>query len=82
MMAELTTRAHSGDGGLPAIEVEHITKKYGNFTAVGSQNVIQSAAHFQPIGAGAIAWVTVYALFYCSTLLMLAVSVFSRRDFK
>ncbi len=55
---------------------------YSNFTAVGSQNVIQSAAHFQPIGAGAVAWVTVYALIYCGILLMLAVSVFSRRDFK
>jgi ABC-type transport system involved in multi-copper enzyme maturation permease subunit len=55
---------------------------YGNFSAAGSENIIQSAAYFQPIGVGAVAWVTLYALVYCGILLVLAISIFSHRDFK
>jgi len=54
----------------------------GNFASVGSRNVIQSAAYFQPIGAGAIGWISAYTVLYCSALLGISIGVFARRDFK
>ena len=53
-----------------------------NFEAVGSRNVIQSAAYYRPIDPAAVGWVTIYAILYSSALLAAAMLVFSRRDFK
>lgn len=53
-----------------------------NFTWAGSRNVIQSAAYGQPLDGYAILWASVYGLLYCTFLLSLATSIFSRRDFK
>ncbi len=55
---------------------------FGNFAWAGSQNVIQSAAYFQPVASATLAWITVYTLLYSGILLLIAMSVFSRRDFK
>lgn len=55
---------------------------FGNFTWAGSQNVIQSAAYFQPIASSTVVWITLYTLIYCGILLLMAVMIFSRRDFK
>jgi len=55
---------------------------FSNFTSINSQNVIQSAAYYQPVDGAAVGWVTLYGLFYCGVLLGLAVALFNRRDFK
>ncbi len=55
---------------------------FSNFTTVDSRNVIQSAAYYQPLGAAALAWTTLYCLLYCTALAAIAVAVFTRRDFK
>jgi ABC-type transport system involved in multi-copper enzyme maturation permease subunit len=60
----------------------YILPNFSNFKIVDSQNIIQSAAYFQPINPASIAWVTVYDLLYCSVLLIAAITIFSRRDFK
>ena len=54
---------------------------FSNFTSINSQNVIQSAAYYQPVDGAAVGWVTLYGLFYCGVLLGLAVALFNRRDF-
>jgi ABC-type transport system involved in multi-copper enzyme maturation permease subunit len=60
----------------------YVLPNFGNFASVGSQNVIQSAAYYQPIGASAIGWISAYAILYCAALLSISIAVFSRRDFK
>jgi len=60
----------------------YILPNMSNFKSIDSQNVIQSAASFQPIDPGSVAWVTLYGLLYCSALVGAAVLIFSRRDFK
>jgi len=39
-------------------------------------------AYSQPIPAGAVAWAMVYGLVYSGVLLIIAILIFSRRDFK
>jgi ABC-type transport system involved in multi-copper enzyme maturation permease subunit len=53
-----------------------------NFNSVDSRNVIQSAAYYEPLGAGAVGWASLYAVLYSSILLVAAAAIFSRRDFK
>jgi ABC-type transport system involved in multi-copper enzyme maturation permease subunit len=53
-----------------------------NFSSVDSRNVIQSAAYFEPLSAGSVAWASLYAVLYTMVLLVGAATVFSRRDFK
>jgi ABC-type transport system involved in multi-copper enzyme maturation permease subunit len=60
----------------------YVLPNFGNFASAGSQNVIQSAAYYQPIGASAIGWISAYAILYCTALLAISIGVFSRRDFK
>jgi ABC-type transport system involved in multi-copper enzyme maturation permease subunit len=60
----------------------HVLPNISNFTSLDSRNVIQSAAYFQPVNAAAVAWITLYAVLYCSILLGIAVAIFNRRDFK
>jgi ABC-type transport system involved in multi-copper enzyme maturation permease subunit len=60
----------------------HALPNISNFTSLDSRNVIQSAAHFEPISPGAVGWPTLYAVLYCSILLVAAVVIFNRRDFK
>ncbi len=55
---------------------------FGNYSWAGSQNVLQSAAYFRPVAPSTVAWITVYTLIYCGILLLMAVAIFSRRDFK
>jgi ABC-type transport system involved in multi-copper enzyme maturation permease subunit len=55
---------------------------FSNFTSVNSQNVIQSAAYYQPVDLVAAGWVAIYGLLYCGVLLVLAAALFNRRDFK
>jgi len=68
---------------------EHVAKflyyvlpNISNFSVVDGKNVIQSAAYYEPIHAGAVGWASVYAVLYCTLLLILAATIFSRRDFK
>jgi ABC-type transport system involved in multi-copper enzyme maturation permease subunit len=60
----------------------YLLPNFANFELIGSRNVIQSAAYYQPINAAAIGWVTVYGALYVAVLLGVAAAVFSRRDFK
>ena len=53
-----------------------------NFKRIGSQNVIESAAYFQPVDLAGVLWSTVYLLLYTAILLTMAITIFSRRDFK
>jgi ABC-type transport system involved in multi-copper enzyme maturation permease subunit len=60
----------------------YVLPNFGNFAIAGGQNVIQSAAYFEPLNPVAVIWITVYAFLYCSAILGLAVMIFSHRDFK
>ncbi len=60
----------------------YVLPNFGNFETVGSRDVIQTAAYYQHINAGAVAWITLYGALYCAALVVLSVAVFSRRDFK
>jgi ABC-type transport system involved in multi-copper enzyme maturation permease subunit len=60
----------------------YVLPNFGNFALVGSQNVIQSAAYYQPIQASAVGWISAYTFLYCTALLAISIGVFSRRDFK
>lgn len=60
----------------------YVLPNISNFSTVDSRNVIQSAAYYEPIRAAAVGWATVYAVLYCAVLLVIAATVFSRRDFK
>ncbi|MBI4475189.1 MAG: hypothetical protein HY646_21170 [Acidobacteria bacterium] len=53
-----------------------------NFKVLDSKNVIQSAAHYQPVDFLAVGWTGLYGVFYCGALLALAMAIFSKRDFK
>jgi len=60
----------------------YVLPNIANFSSVDSRNVIQSAAYYEPLGAGAVGWASLYAVLYCSVLLVGAATIFSRRDFK
>ncbi len=60
----------------------YLLPNFANFETVGSRNIIQSAAYYQPIDAAAVGWITIYGILYCTALLLLSVGIFSRRDFK
>ncbi len=60
----------------------YVLPNFSNFGIIGSANVIQSAAHSQPVDPAAIFWVTVYGCLYSAALVSLAILLFSRRDFK
>jgi ABC-type transport system involved in multi-copper enzyme maturation permease subunit len=60
----------------------YVLPNISNFSMVDSRNVIQSAAYYEPIRAAAVGWASVYAVLYCTVLLIIAATVFSRRDFK
>jgi ABC-type transport system involved in multi-copper enzyme maturation permease subunit len=55
---------------------------FSNFSSIDSRNVIQSAAYFEPVAAAAVGWASVYAVLYCTGLLILAAAIFARSDFK
>jgi ABC-type transport system involved in multi-copper enzyme maturation permease subunit len=60
----------------------YILPNFSSFSSIDSRNVIQSAAHSQPVDMAAVGWITLYGLLYCTAVLGLAVAVFHRRDFK
>jgi ABC-type transport system involved in multi-copper enzyme maturation permease subunit len=60
----------------------YLLPNISNFNWIDGRNVIQSAAYHQGVDAGAVMWVSAYALLYCATLLLLSIAIFSRRDFK
>ncbi len=62
--------------------IYYVVPNLSGFKIVGSMNVIQSAAYAQPIPFGAVAWTTIYGFLYSAVLLIIAILVFSRRDFK
>jgi len=53
-----------------------------NFTSLDSRSVIPHAGYYQPIDSRALGWISVYALLYAGVLLVIAITIFSRRDFK
>jgi ABC-type transport system involved in multi-copper enzyme maturation permease subunit len=60
----------------------YVLPNISNFSIVDSKNVIQTAAYYEPIHAAAVGWASLYAVLYCTILLVLAATIFSRRDFK
>jgi ABC-type transport system involved in multi-copper enzyme maturation permease subunit len=60
----------------------YVLPNFENFEAINSQNVIQTAAYSQPLNFSAIGWVTGYRVLYCTIIVVLAIAIFSRRDFK
>jgi ABC-type transport system involved in multi-copper enzyme maturation permease subunit len=60
----------------------YLLPNLSNFTSVDSRNIIQSAAYHEPARLAAAGWPTIYALLYCTVILIIAATVFSRRDFK
>ncbi len=72
----------SAVAGYAAKVLYYVLPNISNFTVADSRNVIQSGAYYEPIRAAAVGWATLYALLYCSVLLVIATGIFSRRDFK
>jgi ABC-type transport system involved in multi-copper enzyme maturation permease subunit len=60
----------------------YLLPNISDLTTADSRNVIQGAAYFEPIRAAAVGWATGYAVLYCTILLGLTATIFSRRDFK
>ena len=60
----------------------YLLPNISNFTTLDSRNIIQSAAYYEPISASGVGWAAIYAVLYCSILLFVAATIFSRRDFK
>jgi ABC-type transport system involved in multi-copper enzyme maturation permease subunit len=55
---------------------------FSNFHVIDGSNVIQSAAYYRPIPLIAVGWITLYGLLYSGVLLVAAMLLFSRREFK
>lgn len=60
----------------------YVVPNISNFTAIGSRNVIQTAAYFQPMDPAGVVWVAAYGLLYSAALVSVAIVIFARRDFK
>ncbi len=60
----------------------YLLPNLSNFSSIDSRNVIQSAAYYQAIDPGALAWVSAYGVLYSAALVCIASAVFARRDFK
>lgn len=60
----------------------YVLPNIANFKVLDSKNVIQSAAQYQPVDFEAVGWTSLYGVFYCGALLALAITIFSKRDFK
>ncbi len=60
----------------------YVLPNISNFTILNSRNILQIAAYSLPIDAVSIAWATAYAFLYSLVLLLIAITIFARRDFK
>jgi ABC-type transport system involved in multi-copper enzyme maturation permease subunit len=60
----------------------YILPNFMNFKMLDSRNILQVVSYGQPIDPLAVGWSTLYALLYCSILLVIAINIFARRDFK
>lgn len=60
----------------------YLLPNFANFASIGSRNVIQSAAYYQPVSPATVGWISLYCIAYCTVLLAIASAVFSRREFK
>jgi ABC-type transport system involved in multi-copper enzyme maturation permease subunit len=81
-LLQFATLTKSATVGWVAKTLYYALPNFSNFTILDSRNIIQSAAHAQPMDASAILWITAYGLVYCGGLVAVAIVVFSRRDFK
>jgi ABC-type transport system involved in multi-copper enzyme maturation permease subunit len=81
-LVQFARLAKSGAAEFVSRVLYYALPNISNFTAVDSRNVIQNAASYEPLRAGAVGWATVYAVLYCTILLAVTVAIFSRRDFK
>ena len=52
------------------------------FKIMGSRHIIQSLSFYQPIDPSIVAAAFFYCILYCAVILLIAIAIFLRRDFK